>query len=522
MKRLYIILLCALLALLYLSSALAGSTDHLPPEIRDYFSSSAFDGMSVLSTANGQEIGGRDACYFVLIRKANRENALYQFKLNNEGSWEYAYATNIAVPQTNHHIDIQIAYSGNEWPTDEYFNTPRLSIVQHDAGNEYPELCLTFELSEGKWLLHRVWSYINYDSMLIKEGSISYYRDIESAEIAGTAYGSIQRDLRYFSMSALPKTLKEAKSKLTAAPVLPAGDLTAQDIKFTGGQKYDVYSAPDKASLRGGSNKARVSTNGWIQVFGREDGWILIQYSIDKEQYRFGYISEKSLPKKAAVPDLDFARSAVYIANDVSATDDPLYSRAGLALLQEGTAVTLLARLGDDAYIEGQADGKTFRGFVPVNSIRAEKPEFAVFTDANGNTYGWFVITKLNYGDDHHVMSVDGYYERLATVEECEGPEKAPGSETSYPLADDFHADMVYSMYYDEIKNVPVTDLHQWYIDAYLDGSDYDGHELVFYSDLTKEEQETVNADFWFITTQIELNEMDEIKYMKYVYVPWG
>ena len=89
-------------------------------------------------------------------------------------------------------------------------------------------------------------------------------------------------------------------------------------------------------------------------------------------------------------------------------------------------------------------------------------------------------------------------------------------------MADDFHADMVYSMYYDEIRNVTVTDLHQWYIDAYLDGSDDDGHELVFYSDLTKEEQETVNADFWFVTTQIELNEMDEIKYMKYVYVPWG
>ena len=522
MKRLYIILLYSLLALLCLSSVQAESRDQLPPEIRDYFSSSAFDGMSVLSTANGQEIGGRDACYFVLIRKANRENVLYQFKLNNEGSWEHAYATNKAVPQTNHNIDMQIAYSGIEWPTDEYFNTPRLLIMQLDAGNEYPELCLTFELLEEKWLLRRVWSYTDYDSMLIKEGSISYYRDIESTEIAGTAYGSIQRDLRYFSVSALPKTFKEAKSKLTAAPVLPAGDLTAQDIKFTGGQKFDVYSAPDKASLRGGNHKARVSTNGWIQVFGREDGWILIQYSIDKDHYRFGYISEKSLPKKAAVPDLDFARSAVYIANDVSATDDPLYSRAGLALLQEGTAVTLLARLGDDAYIEGQADGKPFRGFVPVSSIRTEKPEFAVFTDANGNTYGWFVITKLNYGDDHHVMSVDGYYERLATVEECEGPEKAPGSETSYPLADDFHADMVYSMYYDEIKNIPVTDLHQWYIDAYLDGSNDDGHELVFYSDLTEEEQETVNADFSFVTTQIELNEMNEIKYMKYVYVPWG
>lgn len=522
MKRLHVILIGILLAVLCLSSALAGSTDQLPSEIRDYFSSSAFDGMSVLGTANGQEIGGSDACYFVLIRKANRENALYQFKLNNRGSWEHAYSTNKAVPQTDHTIEILLSYTGNEWPTDEYFNTPRLSILQHDAGNEYPELCLTFELSEGKWLLHRVWSYTDYDSMLIKEGSVSYYRDIESAEIAGTAYGSIQRDLRYFSLIALPKTLKEAKSKLTAAPVLPAGNLTAQEIKFTGGQKYNVYSAPDKGSLRGGNNKARVSTNAWIQVFGREDGWILIQYSIDKEHYRFGYISDKSLPKKAAVPDLDFTKSTVYIANDVSATDDPLYSREGLAFLREGSAVTLLARMRDDAYIEGQADGKTFRGFVPVSSIWTEKPDFASFTDANGKTYGWFVVTKLNYGNDHHVISVEGYYERLATDEEFEGPEKAPGSETSYPLADDFHADMVYSMYYDEIRNVTVTDLHQWYIDAYLDGSDYDGHELVFYSDLTEEEQETVNADFWFVTTQIELNEQNEIKYMKYVYVPWG
>ena len=81
---------------------------------------------------------------------------------------------------------------------------------------------------------------------------------------------------------------------------------------------------------------------------------------------------------------------------------------------------------------------------------------------------------------------------------------------------------MVYSMYYDEMRNVTVTDLYQWYIDAYLDGSDYDGHELVFYSDLNEEQKETVNADFWFVTTQIELNEMDEIQYMKYVYVPWG
>lgn len=94
----------------------------------------------------------------------------------------------------------------------------------------------------------------------------------------------------------------------TIAPSIPPGELTAQNIRFRSDQKYDVYSGPGKDYLRASNGKATVSTNDWIQVFGREDGWILIQYAIDKDHMRFGWISEKALPEFAAVKKLVFSR----------------------------------------------------------------------------------------------------------------------------------------------------------------------------------------------------------------------
>ena len=371
MKRLISIITALCLLILAVSSTVvAESTAVLPAEIREFFNKSSFDGMTVMSTANGIEIGGKDACYAVLIRKANKENVLYMFNRSQDGSaWEYSFSTSSAVPQTSHAIEITIEMTGNEWPTDEYFQTPHLSILQHDSENEYPELCVTFELSNGKWLLHRIWSYTVYQSMLIRDGSISYYPDIESVRIAGTAKGDFQRDLRYVSLSAIPKTLAEARAKLTVAPDLPdSTELQAYPVTFSGNKKYDVYSAPDKTSLRGANGKAKVSTNSWIQVFGTENDWALIQYSIDASHYRFGYISSKALPKKANVPALSFHAVDAWTTTAVSLTDDPLYSGSELLFLQEGLHVTWLATLGEWAYVE-VSSGDWARGFVPLSSV---------------------------------------------------------------------------------------------------------------------------------------------------------
>ena len=69
-------------------------------------------------------------------------------------------------------------------------------------------------------------------------------------------------------------------------PEIPEGTLSAEVISFTGNQTYAVFSAPTKKSIRGAKGRARVSTNGWIQVFGAEDDWILVQYDISDKQNR--------------------------------------------------------------------------------------------------------------------------------------------------------------------------------------------------------------------------------------------
>ena len=70
-----------------------------------------------------------------------------------------------------------------------------------------------------------------------------------------------------------------ALADTASAPDIPQGTLNAEVTPFTPGQTYAVYSAPDSRSIRGAKGRARVSTNGWIQVFGAEGDWLLVQYA---------------------------------------------------------------------------------------------------------------------------------------------------------------------------------------------------------------------------------------------------
>ncbi len=375
MKKLILsLILTAALLLLICPASLAYSDHELPQEIRDYFSADRFAGATVLDRADLTGYGPDD-CWFVLIRTKSGENVLYQFRQKN-GAWTEQFHTGDAVPQTKHGVRIDLAGSGGEEGFAGFtFSKPHLYIGQENDEGEYWELTVIFELQNSRWMLHRIWSYTGYDNMLIKDDRIVYYTDIESATVAGTAMGTLQRDLRYASLPAVPKTLSEARAKLTAAPELPeSSQLTVWPVSFTGKQKYDVYSAPDKNALRGGNSKAKVSTNGWIQVFGTEGGWVLIQYSIDAQHYRFGYISDRSLPKNADVPELGFIRTDAFAASDLSVTDDPLYSRTELFTVAEGSHVYLLATLGDWAYIERIGD-QPARGFVPAAALRVNADE---------------------------------------------------------------------------------------------------------------------------------------------------
>ena len=156
----------------------------------------------------------------------------------------------------------------------------------------------------------------------------------------------------------------------TKVPAIPEGTFSAEVISFTGNQTYAVYSAPNKKSIRGAKDRARVSTNGWIQVFGAEGDWILVQYDINKgERNRIGYIYKNALPKDVEVPELKLARAAAVINYDVEVTDDPLVSKARLAKLAENTKVMCLGTMGEWTYIEAKEKDVLFRGFVPTECL---------------------------------------------------------------------------------------------------------------------------------------------------------
>lgn len=149
-------------------------------------------------------------------------------------------------------------------------------------------------------------------------------------------------------------------------PVIPAGTLSASIVQFTSNQTYAVYSAPDSKSIRGAKGRARVSTNGWIQVFGSDGDWILVQYDITDKHNRIGYIYKNALPKDVAVPELALTHVPAVVNYDVAVTDDPLISQTPLAKLTENTSVTVLGAMGDWTYIEGEENKVRFRGFVPT------------------------------------------------------------------------------------------------------------------------------------------------------------
>lgn len=209
-----------------------------------------------------------------------------------------------------------------------------------------------------------------YGDVSVSEGRLHFANWLEGWDF-GKVSGTVQRDIRYVSYPALSKTIDEARDKLSSAPDLPRGVLQTTKVKFTGGQKYPVYTGPGTQYARSGNGKGSVSTNDWIQVFGEYNGWILIQYDISATQYRIGWIEKGALPKGTQVNTLNLSQLEKPYNTaadcDCELTDDPLNSQKTIAQIPKGTQMTeLIYRAFDGwSYICVTIDGKTMCGFVP-------------------------------------------------------------------------------------------------------------------------------------------------------------
>lgn len=164
----------------------------------------------------------------------------------------------------------------------------------------------------------------------------------------------------------IPAQFTDTGSSDEAAPKIPDGTLAPLDISLPSGKKFPVYTGPGEEYARAGNDKANVSTNGWVQVFGRENGWLLIQYGIKEGQMRFGYISAKGLQLENSAADLPslWEDGPLSLKEPALLTDDPLASGTDIARLPAGLEVRRLGWMGPWAYVEARDGERLLRGFV--------------------------------------------------------------------------------------------------------------------------------------------------------------
>ena len=336
-----------------------------------FFSDSQFNGWTIGASASCLIENTAGGAFFFAVAQKEGHNVLYGFE-QKDGHYNYWLKTDNCLPQGKG--GFILCYTAGE----HLFASgaaatygPSLEIVFYRADDEeQADTILIAEATKsGQFHVRAVFFNHAWDEAYLTDHSITYYLDEGSTK--ATVSGTVETNLRYFSLSAFPRTIKEAKNKLTQAPAIPSGELSAQKIKFTGGQKFPVYSGPGAEYERGANGKASVSTNDWIQVFGSESGYIMIQYAISSSQMRIGYIDQSALPKNANVSALRFAWEDAEITSSTFLTDDPLNSQTRLVTLYSGASVKWLSTMGSWVYVEVSGSGsKPVRGFVPASAIR--------------------------------------------------------------------------------------------------------------------------------------------------------
>lgn len=138
-----------------------------------------------------------------------------------------------------------------------------------------------------------------------------------------------------------------------------------QLARFKKSGKYDVYTGPGTQYAREANGKASVSTNGWIQVFGEENGWLLVQYNVNGSQNRFGYIKATQQAAGVSVPALTWGSETAAYVDRPHLTNDPLRSFMEIdVIMPASNTYRRLGTLGGLDYIETvTSQGKRVRAF---------------------------------------------------------------------------------------------------------------------------------------------------------------
>lgn len=294
-----------------------------------------------------------------------------------DGAWTQWLDSSAAVPQGKEAASLYSYEKGAEyqyiWDLDNTYVSDGLHIAVSTSNGETTREGVDFTWQEDGFHLHG-YQFEPGEYVDVVGGEMVFWNISNGDERFVKA--TIATDIREIAFYALPAKPEDVAQDASKAPEVSeikylarAFKLIPQEPAFQKDRRCEVYMGPGKSYGRAGGGKALVSTNDWIQVLARCDGWLLIQYSISDTRYRIGWIKDDALKAGADIPEIPME---VYdrgtLLEEATLTDDPLSSKTKMRTVKEGTRVDVLAQL-DDAwlYVRYTEENKTYMGFLPVS-----------------------------------------------------------------------------------------------------------------------------------------------------------
>lgn len=313
---------------------------------------------------------------FALLWDGERRLLLgYQLQ---EGVWVNTLDAEDAIPQIDlPHVSLTVSKGGGSWGNSLWYSPNEHDFVYPDAP------AFGVYTSNGETIEERVeyiWQNGGFHLIHYGDDPVTMVDVVEDQLVFYNISGpetwwarcNFDTQIGAVDFYDLPRRITDVRFSGEDAPPIPESDeenaLILQDVTLRQNKKYPVYMGPGRHYGRAAKGKAAVSTKGWVQVFGQYDGWLLVQYAVSAEQYRFGWITADALAPGQEAAELPLVFGD-WMNNELAVplTDDPLNSQTELVTLPRWTNMERLAVLGDGfALVRVTLDGSEWWGFVPA------------------------------------------------------------------------------------------------------------------------------------------------------------
>jgi len=262
----------------------------------------------------------------------------------------------------------------HDWWLLDKWDTGAPFLWYEDPDNRYLQYYYVFEKDDsGAWIVSTGF-FQNMEEILnfgVANGgtALGVHQDTPNPEV----FVPLAVDLRFdtFAPDTVLSACREAMLRVNEpllipstmeADALPQGTVCA----LADDTAYPVYAGPGEPYARLGENgDAAVTGESWVQVFGRDGDWLLIQYSVPEGGRRFGYVTADAVADADQFPALSWTSREATVKGPM--TDDPLRRCREVLRLYDEPCVVLAtmyaegwAANGGWHYIETGA----YRGFV--------------------------------------------------------------------------------------------------------------------------------------------------------------